>query len=117
MSTYHFCLLLIVKDEAPIITRALESMKNIFDYYIISDTGSTDGTPEVIAEWAAKNGKKGEVVYDKWVNFGHNRSLLKEYAYKNAPLAEYFCWLDADEVVLTNPKDPLSYLTPSEVDK
>ena len=114
---YRFCLLLIVKDEAPIITRALESMKNIFDYYIISDTGSTDGTPEVITEWAEKNGKKGEVTHDKWVNFGHNRSLLKEYAYKNATSAEYFCWLDADEVVITDPKDPFSYLTPSDVNK
>ena len=117
MSTYRFCLQLIVKDEAPIIRRALDSMKNFFDYYIISDTGSTDGTPEVIKAWAEENNKKGEVIFNPWVNFGHNRSLLMEYAYKNAPLAEYFCWLDADEVVITDPNNPVSYLTLEDVNK
>ena len=57
MSESKFCLLMIVRDESPIITRALNSLKNIFDSYIISDTGSTDDTIDVINTWMINNNK------------------------------------------------------------
>ena len=54
------CLLMIVKNELNVITRALDSAKHLFDYFLICDTGSTDGTPEKIMEWADLHNKHGK---------------------------------------------------------
>ncbi len=109
---------MIVKDEAQTITRAFESLKDIIDSYYISDTGSTDGTPEIITEWMDKNGYKGEVGFAEWKNFGYNRSLLfseaRNHKMDEISKAEYYIWLDADEVFITDKNDPLSY--PSKED-
>ena len=53
---------MIVKDEENIIERAFESLKNLFDSYIICDTGSTDNTVNVINNWMNSNNKKGEII-------------------------------------------------------
>ena len=42
------CLCMIVKNEAKIITKCLDSISNYIDYWVISDTGSTDGTQEPV---------------------------------------------------------------------
>ena len=42
------CLNMIVKDESRVIRRCLESVKPLIDYWVIVDTGSTDGTQEII---------------------------------------------------------------------
>lgn len=39
---------MIVKDEAHTLSRTLLAVKPFIDRYYILDTGSTDGTPEVI---------------------------------------------------------------------
>jgi hypothetical protein len=116
-----FCLLMIVKDESDIITRAFESLKNIFTSYYIMDTGSTDNTIEVIKDWMEKNDKKGDMCINTWKNFGYNKSLLLKNAYEHInPIiskAENWVWLDADEVYITDLKDPLSYPTIEDSEK
>ena len=107
---------MIVRDESPIITRALNSLKNIFDSYIISDTGSTDDTIDVINTWMINNNKTGEIVLNEWKNFGYNKSLLWKYAYENSK-SKYFIFLDADEVFIKNEIVPDSYLTIEDADK
>ena len=44
------CLNMIVKDESHIIEQTLENICQHFklDYWVISDTGSSDRTPEII---------------------------------------------------------------------
>lgn len=42
------CLNMIVKNEAPIIRRCLDSARPIINHWIIVDTGSTDGTQDLI---------------------------------------------------------------------
>ena len=42
------CLNMIVKDEAPVIERLLVSVQSVIDYFVIVDTGSQDGTPDLI---------------------------------------------------------------------
>lgn len=66
----------IVKNESKIITRCLDSVKDIVDYIVISDTGSTDDTVSIIEKYISDHPNlKGKVYSDVWKNFGHNRTL------------------------------------------
>ena len=67
-------LIMIVKNESKIITRCFDSLKPYIDYIVISDTGSTDNTVELIETYLEKNEIKGKVYHDEWKNFGYNRS-------------------------------------------
>ena len=51
---------MIVKNEAKIITKGLNSVVNYLDYWIICDTGSTDGTQKVIKEYFGEKKIPGE---------------------------------------------------------
>ena len=88
-------LCMIVKDEEEIILRALNSVKNIVDYYCICDTGSSDNTVEVIRNYLRENNLSGVVHQRPWKNFAHNRTEAFEYAKDKC---DYFMTLDADEV-------------------
>ncbi|GAA0362691.1 glycosyltransferase family 2 protein [Actinoallomurus spadix] len=88
------CLCMIVKDEAKVIERCLRSVRDLIDYWVISDTGSTDGTQELIREALA--GIPGELLQEEWVDFGHNRTLNIKQAFGKA---DYLLLIDADMVV------------------
>jgi tetratricopeptide (TPR) repeat protein len=84
-------LCMIVRDEAGVIERSLASCRPHIDYWVICDTGSTDGTPEVIRR--SLDGVPGELHHHEWRDFGHNRSLLMELARDKA---DHLLLLDAD---------------------
>lgn len=86
------CLNMIVKDECSVIGRCLESIQNLIDYWVIVDTGSTDGTQQLIRE-LLKN-IPGELHERAWVNFEHNRNEALKLA-KNK--CDYLLFIDADE--------------------
>jgi glycosyltransferase involved in cell wall biosynthesis len=75
------CLNMIVKNETPVLGRLFDSVKDIIDYYIIADTGSTDGTPEFIRQEMERHGIPGEVLHHKWVNYGFNRNQALQHVY------------------------------------
>ncbi|MGW1895789.1 glycosyltransferase [Streptomyces sp. NPDC002004] len=85
---------MIVKNESAVIERCLSSVRDLVDTWVISDTGSTDGTQDLIRE--ALDGIPGELHEEPWVNFGHNRTLNIEHALGKA---DYLLLLDADHVV------------------
>jgi len=87
------CLNMIVKNESKTLPKCFESIKDIISYYVISDTGSEDGTPELIKEIMDGYNIKGEVHHHKWENFGVNRQLALEPAIGKA---DYALILDAD---------------------
>jgi len=91
------CLNMIVKNESKIIKRCLESIKEIIDYYVIEDTGSTDGTQKIIKDFFDKLNIKGEIHNTKWVNFGTNRTnaLIKARG-----KADYILLIDADMTIV-----------------
>ncbi|MGW8788902.1 glycosyltransferase, partial [Heyndrickxia sporothermodurans] len=41
------CLSMIVKNEASVIRRCLDSVRPLIDTWVIIDTGSTDGTQDI----------------------------------------------------------------------
>lgn len=85
---------MIVKNEAGVIERCLESVRPLIDHWVISDTGSTDGTQDVIRK--VLDGIPGELREDPWVNFGHNRTRNIQQAHGKA---DYLLTLDADHVM------------------
>ena len=66
------CLNMIVKNESRIMQRCLESVLPFIDTWCIIDTGSTDGTQDIIKE--ILKDKPGILHERPWVNFGHNRN-------------------------------------------
>jgi glycosyltransferase involved in cell wall biosynthesis len=93
------CLSMIVRNEAAVIERLLCSVQPITDYFVICDTGSSDGTAALIRRVAGTLGMAGEVHQHPWVDFAHNRQRALECA-----LASNRCgWLlfiDADEELI-----------------
>jgi len=86
------CLCMIVKNESKIIRRCLAPLKSQIDYWIIVDTGSIDGTQDIIKE--EMKGIKGELIERPWVNFGHNRNEALEFCRGKS---DYILVCDADE--------------------
>lgn len=93
-SRQTICLSMIVKNEAPVIERCLASVRPLIDYWIIVDTGSTDGTQEVIRRYL--QGTPGELHERPWVDFAHNRSEALALA---RPHGDYTLMIDADDVL------------------
>lgn len=59
---------MIVKNETKVIKRLLDSIFPFLDYWVISDTGSTDGTPEMIINYFKEKNIPGELHYVPWKN-------------------------------------------------
>jgi hypothetical protein len=98
------CLCMIVKNEAGVLARCLRSCRDLIDCWVICDTGSSDGTHELITR--ELEGIPGELYRHTWVDFGHNRSVLMELA---AGRADYLLLIDADMTVVQSA--PLGGLT------
>ena len=65
-------LVMIVKNEAKVIERCLASVRPILSYWTIVDTGSTDGTQDIIRQFMADI--PGELYERPWKDFAHNRT-------------------------------------------
>jgi glycosyltransferase involved in cell wall biosynthesis/LPS sulfotransferase NodH len=89
-------LCMIVKNESRVILRCLESVRPLVDYVLIEDTGSTDGTQDMIRQWLDRAGLPGEVFDEPWRDFAYNRShaLAKLREVKDV---DYALILDADD--------------------
>lgn len=91
------CLNMIVKDEAHVIARCLADVRDLIDHWVIVDTGSTDGTQDIIRKTLV--GVPGDLHERPWVNFGQNRSEAIALA---AGKADYILTIDADETLKRN---------------
>ena len=100
------CLNMIVKNEAHIIVKTLKHLANYikFDYWVISDTGSTDSTKEDIIKYFNEVNIPGELIETPWKDFGYNRTIALNHAYKKTDYV--FVW-DADDEIVGDFKLPL----------
>ena len=91
---------MIVKDEAHIIERCLNSVKPLIDKILIVDTGSSDNTIQIINNWIEKEKIKGLVLKEPWKSFAHNRSVALEKSRQIG--CDYSLMIDADETLNYN---------------
>ena len=91
-----FCLNMIVKNEAHVIEKTLGGIleKMQIDYWVISDTGSTDGTQDIIKTFFKNRNINGELYEDVWKDFGYNRTQALKHAYNKS---DYLFIFDADD--------------------
>jgi len=89
---------MIVKNESNVIISTLENLWSYikFDYWVISDTGSTDNTKELIIDFFNKKKVKGELFEDEWKDFGYNRTKALKEAYGKT---DYVFIFDADDKI------------------
>jgi glycosyltransferase involved in cell wall biosynthesis len=86
------CLCMIVKNEAPVIRRCLDSVRPIIDHWIVVDTGSTDGTQDIVR--AHLRDLPGTLYERPWRDFATNRSEALALA---RPNGNYTLVIDADD--------------------
>lgn len=110
------CLNMIVKNEAHVIQRCLDSVSRYITDVVISDTGSGDDTITIIEKWIKDNKKDGKVVSHNWKNFGHNRNLAldaaREYITDTGTKDDtiwYILFMDADDYVVTDQQVEIMY--------
>jgi len=91
------CLNMIVKNGAATVQKAIASVKHLINMWVIVDTGSTDGTMELVERSLV--GVQGRLYSRPWVDFEHNRNeallLAKEFTQPD----DFILFMDADDVV------------------
>lgn len=100
--TLSICM--IVKNEADLLARCLDSIKNIADELIVVDTGSTDTTVDIARSFGAK------VICTDWRN---DFAWARNISIRDATSA-WILWLDADDVV---PSESLAVLASLKLEK
>ena len=98
------CLVMIVKNESKVIERCIDSVKDYISNWVIVDTGSTDGTQDIIKSAMKKHNIPGELYERPWVDYGSNRT---ESLNLSKGIGDYRLIIDADDVLsvpeYTNP--------------
>ena len=85
---YSISLCMIVKDEEAVICRCLDSVRDLVDEIIIVDTGSSDRTKALAAEYT-------ENIFDfPWID---DFAAARNFSFSKAT-KDFILWLDADDV-------------------
>ena len=98
MAKKTICLTMIVKNESHLILECFRHLSKYikFDYWVINDNGSTDGTQKLIKDYFAEQGIPGELDETPWQDFAFNRTVAFKRAFEKTDYA--FVW-DADDEI------------------
>lgn len=96
------CLSMIVKNEAAVIARCIESVRPLIGAWAIVDTGSSDGTQARVRELLAD--LPGSLQERPWVDFATNRNQALDLARGHG---DYALIIDADEVLAVDASAPM----------
>jgi glycosyltransferase involved in cell wall biosynthesis len=92
---------MIVRNEASILPQCLESVAPYVDSWAILDTGSTDGTQQMIGDFFAARGIPGRLDEAPFIDFAQARNAALALV---PPTCDYLLLLDADmELHVTEP--------------
>ena len=100
MTDPAICLNMIVRNESHIVHEVLDTVAPYVSFWVIVDTGSVDGTQDVIRTRMAELGIPGELHERPWLDFGHNRSEALALAQGHC---DYIWVIDADDVLVGVP--------------
>lgn len=89
-------LVMIVKNEQENIVRALESVKDQFEVFVINYSGTDDETVEVGTEWMEANGKDGMWISPEWKGAADGLNACIEFC-ENLEV-DWILRMDADTV-------------------
>lgn len=100
----------ICKDEAHVIGKMLESCKTITDLIVVNDTGSTDGTQDIIRKFGEDNNIPTYVFERPFDDFEKSRNhaiqklkdVVAELGWDANKIHGY--WFDCDETLVISPK-------------
>lgn len=90
------CLVMIVRNESTVIRRCLNSVAPYINEWVIVDTGSNDGTQDIIKDHMDSLGIPGNLYEREWKDFGTNRTESLRLA---AGRCDYRLIIDADDVL------------------
>lgn len=90
-------LCMIVRDEAEVLARCLDSVADLVDEIVIVDTGSSDDTISIAQRHGAK------VLSYTWHD---DFSAARNYSFEHAT-SPYILWLDADDVLPSEDRETL----------
>ena len=90
---HPFSVVIVCKNEAPVIGLTLQSLQGLTDDLVVYDNGSTDGTQEIVKSFSAK------LMEGNWEGFGKTKGRALSLA-----RYDWVLFLDADEAV-----DPVLY--------
>lgn len=100
MSTIGLCM--IVKNEAKVILKCLASTLPLVDYVLVVDTGSEDGTQEIIRGFLADHNVPGAVIEEPWRDFAYNRTFALDQL-RAVEWVDYAMIIDADDELIRDP--------------
>ena len=107
MKTIGLCM--IAKDEAHVIRRCLSSVLALVDYFLIVDTGSEDGTQQVVRDFLTEHNARGAVIDEPWRDFAYNRTFALRELRKVTDI-DYALMIDADDQLLAEDGfDPIAF--------
>lgn len=100
----------ICKDESHVVERMLNSAKSITDLIVVNDTGSTDGTQDLIRKFGKENNIPTYVFERQFDNFENSRNhamqklrdVVKELNWNPDDVHGY--WFDCDEQLIIDEK-------------
>lgn len=85
---------MIVRNEAHVIRRCLDSVRPLIDRWVIVDTGSNDGTQDIVRDLLSA--LPGTLHERPWRNFGENRNEALDLARGEG---DYVVFIDADDML------------------
>src|SRR5260221_7629846 len=98
------CLNMIVRNETANLERCLGAVADHIACWVIGDTGSTDGTQDLIRSFFAARKLPGELHSFPFENFGQARNAALDCAAATSLAYDYLLFADADmELVVDDP--------------
>lgn len=93
---------MIAKNEAVNLNEMLPAAAPHVSGWFVCDTGSTDGTPELVKSFFKRRNTPGEVAHHQWRDFSYNRNLcLREGLRIMKNKCKYWLILDADQIFVS----------------
>lgn len=99
---------LVVKNGKGSILRCLDGLLPMANEYVVIDTGSTDGTMELLADWMAKHPRQRVVLEKVGARFVDSDGIFDFGAAKNYAISKATCkyvlWVDVNDILLDGKK-------------